>query len=161
MVFVGGGSRRMACLDQEVKGNLLFLREKNMVPALIAIDHIHVSVKDRKSAEQWYRDILGLERLVEFEQWVTDKGPLTIGKGNIHLALFESESVQNTVVAFSVTAENFFAWIDHLKDKDIPVNIFDHDLSWSIYFRDPDGNPFEITTYEYDAIMKNMDWAKK
>jgi len=133
-----------------------------MVPKLITIDHIHVSVKDRKLAEQWYQDILGLERLAAFEQWVSDKGPLTIGnaQGNIHLALFESDAVQNTVVAFSVTAENFFAWIEHLKDKEIAVNIFDHELSWSIYFRDPDGNPFEITTYEYDLVMKNMDWAK-
>jgi catechol-2,3-dioxygenase len=133
-----------------------------MVPTLIAVDHIHLSVRDRKLAEQWYRNTLGLERLAAFEQWVSDKGPLTIGnaQGNIHLALFESEKVQNTVVAFSVTAEDFFAWIEHLKDKEIVVNIVDHDLSWSIYFKDPDGNPFEITTYEYDAVMKSMDWAK-
>lgn len=133
-----------------------------MVPKLIAIDHIHVSVKNRKLAEQWYKNVLGFARVAKFDQWATDKGPLTIGnaQGNIHLALFESENVQNTVIAFSVTAENFFAWIEHLKDKEITVNIFDHDLSWSIYFRDPDSNPFEITTYEYDAVMKSMDWAK-
>jgi catechol-2,3-dioxygenase len=28
----------------------------------------------------------------------------------------------------------------------------DHDLSVSLYFHDPDGNPFEITTYEYQAV---------
>ena len=133
-----------------------------MVPKLNTVDHIHVSVKDRKLAEQWYQDVLGLVRVAEFEQWVSDKGPLTIGnaQGDIHLALFESEAVQNTVIAFSVTAENFFAWIEHLKDNEIAVNIFDHDLSWSIYFRDPDGNPFEITSYEHDLVVKSMDWAK-
>jgi len=131
-----------------------------MVPNLVAIDHIHVSVKNRKLAEQWYKDVLGLERLAEFEQWVSDKGPLTIGnaQGNIHLALFETETVQNTVVAFSVTAENFFAWIEHLKDNGITTNIIDHDLSWSIYFRDTDGNPFEITTYDYAEVHGYMDW---
>lgn len=133
-----------------------------MVPNLIAIDHIHVSVKNRKMAEQWYVDILGLGRVTELEDWASEKGPLTISnaQGNIHLALFESEAIQNTVVAFRVTAENFFAWIEHLKDKEIAINIVDHDLSWSIYFRDPDNNPFEITTYEHEAIMKSMDWAK-
>lgn len=133
-----------------------------MVPKITAIDHIHVYVKNRRLAEQWYRDILGLEPVAEFAQWVADKGPLTIGnaQGNIHLALFESARVQNTLIAFSVTAENFFAWIEHLKDSEIAINIFDHELSWSIYFKDPDDNPFEITTYEHDLVMKSMDWAK-
>ncbi|MEN0036570.1 MAG: VOC family protein [Cellvibrio sp.] len=131
-----------------------------MAPNLMLIDHVHVSVKDRKLAEQWYKDVLGFERVAEFDKWATDKGPLTIGnaQGNIHLALFESENIQNTVIAFSVTAENFFAWIEHLNDKGISVNPIDHDLSWSIYFRDPDGNPFEITTYEYAAIHGYMEW---
>ncbi len=132
-----------------------------MAPNLKAIDHIHVSVKDRKLAEQWYKDILGFERVAEFEVWITDRGPLTIAnaQGNIHLALFESEVVQNAVIAFSVNAENFFAWIEHLKDQGMAVNIIDHDLSWSIYFRDPDGNPFEITTYEYQSVHGYMEWG--
>jgi catechol-2,3-dioxygenase len=25
-------------------------------------------------------------------------------------------------------------------------------VSWSIYFEDPDGNPFEITTYDHAAL---------
>lgn len=132
-----------------------------MAPKLKAFDHIHVSVKDRKLAEQWYQDVLGFERVAEFEVWAADGGPLTIAnaQGNIHLALFESDTVQNTVIAFSVNAENFFAWIEHLKDKDMPVKIIDHDLSWSIYFKDPDGNPFEITTYEYDSVHSYMEWG--
>lgn len=131
-----------------------------MAPHLLVIDHVHVSVKNRKLAEQWYKDILGFEPVAEFASWATDKGPLTIGnaQGNIHLALFEAEVIQNTVIAFSVTAENFFAWIEHLNDKGMPTTIVDHDLSWSIYFKDPDGNPFEITTYEYAEVHGYMEW---
>lgn len=131
-----------------------------MVPALLMIDHVHISVKNRNQAELWYKDVLGFERVAEFDSWATDKGPLTLGnaQGNIHLALFESANIQNTVIAFSVTAENFFAWIEHLKDKGIATNIIDHDLSWSIYFRDPDGNPFEVTTYDYAEVHGYMEW---
>lgn len=31
-------------------------------------------------------------------------------------------------------------------------NVVDHDVAWSLYFADSDGNPFEITSYEYDAV---------
>jgi catechol 2,3-dioxygenase-like lactoylglutathione lyase family enzyme len=75
------------------------------------------------------------------------------------LALFASEEIQNTVIAFSAAAEIFFAWGEHLKDNGIPVKIIDHDLSWSVYFRDPDGNLFEITTYEYNAVHGYMEWG--
>ena len=33
----------------------------------------------------------------------------------------------------------------------IHVYAQDHELYMSLYFSDPDGNPYEITTYEYAA----------
>jgi catechol-2,3-dioxygenase len=32
------------------------------------------------------------------------------------------------------------------------VELEDHHVSFSIYFSDLDGNPYEITTYEYTAF---------
>ena len=28
----------------------------------------------------------------------------------------------------------------------------DHGLSWSLYFADPDGNPWEITSYQHAVV---------
>lgn len=130
-----------------------------MIPKLISIDHIHLSVGDRALAEKWYKDVLGFTRIVSLERWAVDGGPLTIASasGNIHLALFENAEVQSTIVAFNVGAAEFFEWMAHLDRKGIFVKEVDHDLSWSIYFKDLDGNPFEITTYEYDRVKKELE----
>jgi catechol-2,3-dioxygenase len=35
---------------------------------------------------------------------------------------------------------------------DRPPEVKDHQVSWSLYFSDPDGNPYEITSYTYDQL---------
>jgi catechol-2,3-dioxygenase len=35
-----------------------------------------------------------------------------------------------------------------------PVKPVDHGLAWSLYFADPDGNPYEITTYDHAAVAE-------
>ena len=129
-----------------------------MPPKLQSIDHIHINVSDRTASEVWYREYLGFVRDPVFEPWVTEKGPLTLAnsEGNIHLALFERTEIQNTVIAFKVSAQGLTEWILHLTVVGIDVEPIDHDLSWSIYFRDLDGNPFEITTYEYNEFKSNV-----
>ncbi len=130
-----------------------------MIPKLISIDHIHLSVRDRALAEKWYKDVLGFTRITSLERWAVDGGPLTIASssGNIHLALFENSEVQSTIVAFNVAANEFFEWMAHLDRKGIFVKAVDHDLSWSIYFKDLDGNPFEITTYEHEKVKAELE----
>lgn len=124
-----------------------------MAPELETIDHIHVYVTNRVAAENWYHEYLGFQRMRKFEQWI-EKGPLTIANGNVHLALFELPHSQKTTVAFGVGCNNFIKWMEHLKNKSIDFRLSDHKLSWSVYFCDPDGNPFEITSYAYDEIAQ-------
>jgi catechol 2,3-dioxygenase-like lactoylglutathione lyase family enzyme len=131
-----------------------------MSPSFQRIDHIHVYVSDRNAAEHWYQTVLGLTRIEEFAFWATDGGPLTLAdaSGAIHLALFE-RAAQNrhATIAFAVTAENFLAWRDHLRCfPELTVELEDHDVSWSLYFCDPDGNPYEITCYEYATLAPNL-----
>ncbi len=32
----------------------------------------------------------------------------------------------------------------------------DHDFAWSLYFSDPFGNPYEITSYDYGALSESL-----
>ena len=128
-----------------------------MAPELDRIDHIHVFVADRAAAEHWYERVLGLKRLESLAFWAPDGGPLTLGNasGSIHLALFERPAAakSRTTVALATSAEGLVAWQRHLAAElgKEPARV-DHQVSWSIYFEDPDGNPFEITTYEHEAL---------
>ena len=43
------------------------------------IDHVELTVPDRHAAAKWYRDVLGLVIVAEYEHWAMDpKGPLMI-----------------------------------------------------------------------------------
>ena len=129
-----------------------------MPPRIKSIDHVHVSVADRTAAEHWYEKALGLTRVKELEFWAPDGGPLTIQnrEGTVHLAFFEDAPEKHpSTVAFGVDAEEFVQWQAHLGAVlGTPPKIEDHAVSWSLYFSDPDGNPFEITSYGYESIAR-------
>ena len=128
-----------------------------MAPELERVDHLHVFVTDRPAAERWYERVLGLKRLASLERWATDGGPLTLGNPSdtIHIALFERPAAakSRSTIALGTSAEGLLAWQRQLAAElgKEPARV-DHEVSWSIYFEDPDGNPYEITTYEYDAL---------
>ena len=126
-----------------------------MAPALLGIDHVHVYVRDRAAAADWYRTVLGLAPQESLASWADEGGPLTLHDRDdtVHLALFERQPQANrAVVALRTSAEGFARWRRHLAAFAGPsVSVADHGLSMSLYFCDPDGNPYEITTYEYEA----------
>jgi catechol-2,3-dioxygenase len=131
-----------------------------VAPSLDGIDHIHVFVTDRAAAEVWYARVLGLARVPGLEGWAADGGPLTLAdaSGRIHLALFErgAQACRSTI-ALGVSAPGFMAWRKHLAAAlGKAARTEDHQLSWSMYFTDPDGNPYEITSYEYDMVGKML-----
>ena len=127
-----------------------------MAPTPERIDHIHVFVADRAAAQAWYARVLGLTRVAELAFWAADGGPLTIGTaaGTIHLALFERPAQPcRSTIALGTTAATFVAWRAHLTDVlGHAIEAVDHGVSWSLYFADPDANPFEITSYEYATL---------
>ena len=131
-----------------------------MAPVLDRIDHVHVYVADREASERWYESVLGFIRIPELAFWSPEGGPLTIGNpsGSVHIALFErpAEKCRSTV-AFGASATEFLTWITYLqKVLDRPMQAVDHEVSWSLYFSDPDANPFEITSYEYAALASQL-----
>lgn len=136
-----------------------------MPPPLQRIDHIHVYVSDRSAAEAWYQTVLGFTRIESLAFWAAEGGPLTLTEatGDIHLALFERPAQsRHATIAFGVTAENFLAWRDHLRGvPELAVELEDHDVAWSLYFCDPDGNPYEITCYNYNRLATHLRAANR
>jgi catechol-2,3-dioxygenase len=127
-----------------------------MIPALTGIDHVHVHVADRDAAEAWYASILGLVRVPDLVFWEADGGPLTIANasGTVHLALFARPAgTRHATIAFAANARELLAWQSHLTAAlGHAIELEDHQVSWSLYFADPDGNPCEITSYEYAEV---------
>ena len=125
-------------------------------PAIIAIDHFHLHCRKREAAEAWYARVLGLSAIPEFAHWAQGGGPLTLRDPAdvLHLALFEREpaSPNPATLALRVSAAAFPLWQAHLgTELGTAPHFADHGESRSLYFRDPDGNPWEITCYEAEA----------
>jgi catechol-2,3-dioxygenase len=127
------------------------------VPELQSIDHVHVFTADRGRAEAWYERVLGLTRVKEFEHWATKRGPLFLTNMDrtVSIALFERpwQPTQSTI-AFRASGPDFLAWQKRLAEAVGTIDKVDHDGSWSLYFSDLDGNPFEITSYDYEWLKE-------
>ena len=131
-----------------------------MLPELDGIDHIHVYVKDREKAAAWYEKVLGFKVSESLALWANDKqGPLTIEDptGKIHLALFATDNlIPSTAIAFKSGGREFLQWKSYLEKENMLIRCADHDIAWSAYFNDLDGNMHEITTYEYDYVSSRL-----
>lgn len=70
-------------------------------------------------------------------------------------------------MAFRATGEKFMNFLNRLdsmelfflKEKVTKEQVVDHDLSFSIYFDDPDGNKLELTCYDY--LKSKITFARK
>ena len=138
------------------------------------LDHVHVTVKDRAHAIGWYGDVFGLSKEHDYTEHGDARGPVALATadGETHLALFESKTATPNaqVVAFRTDAKGLKDFLARLGDLDLrdPKNqrvtagdVADHGNSWSIYFCDPDGNPYEITTYDYVEFARLRGGAFK
>lgn len=121
------------------------------------IDHIHVYVRSRAEAADWYRSVLGFDTVDTYSRWAEDpSGPLVIedpGK-RIHLALFARQESKPVSIAFGANAQEYLAWRDYLDARELATQERDHDLSWSLYFTDPFANQIEITTYDVQQVRQ-------
>ena len=115
------------------------------------LDHVSLNVSDRPRSIEWYREVLGLEPRSEAKQ---DDWPVFMGD---ELALFQaaspaperdSETAGLRHFAFRVGAQELQQMQAHLGAKGVRFNYEDHGNAHSLYFRDPDGNTIEFTTYE-------------
>jgi len=132
------------------------------------VDHIEIFVEDRIKAAKWYEKIFGLSIIKEYELW-SSIGPLVIGNKDksIKLAMFEGKKDNDGSInrmAFRTSGKNFVDFITRLDDMQVfflkhrvtKENLVDHEISYSIYFEDLDGNKLELTCYEYDFVKSKI-----
>jgi catechol 2,3-dioxygenase-like lactoylglutathione lyase family enzyme len=137
---------------------------------VLQLDHVELFVPERHEAARWYRRVLGLEVLQEYEPWAADpRGPLMISSdnGSTKLALFEGTVDSGPLgpgfrlVAFRVAASGFVEFLKRLSElqlrdhRDSAVtldSVVDHEKAYSLYFSDPYGHRLELTTYDYEPL---------
>jgi len=131
-----------------------------MLPTLEGIDHVHVFVKNRERAATWYERILGFKTNKDLAFWAENKyGPLNIEDptGKIQLALLgRDDFTPTTVIAFKTNGKEFLKWKLHLEKENILLRCEDYEISWSLYFKDLDGNTHEITTFQHDYVSSHL-----
>ena len=139
------------------------------------LDHVELFVPDRLEAASWYARVLGLEIVPEYRFWSEDPGgPLMVSSdgGRTKLALFEGPSEPGVGlgagfrrVAFTVDGAGFLTFVRTLESLELAndrgervtrAQVVDHELAFSIYFSDPWGHRFEVTTYDYDQVAAGL-----
>ena len=123
-----------------------------------ALDHVHLYVADPEAAADWYGRILGLKVLPSSKRLFGGKYMAT-ARGRYCATIFPGKppSDGDHTTAFRVSGSVFIAFGEALPDPDIAGrnglprqarDAADHELAFSFYFQDPDGNHLEITTYD-------------
>jgi catechol 2,3-dioxygenase-like lactoylglutathione lyase family enzyme len=122
------------------------------------VDHVGFTARDVDALADWYRRVLGMER-VHAEAWPDVDGghPLVLCAGPFSVALFKRrEGVEprpatpadvNEHVALALDRANFEQAQRDLDALGIPYELWDHGICDSLYFDDPEGHQIELTTY--------------
>lgn len=124
------------------------------MPEMEAVLESALYVEDLARAVAFYRDVLGLRLISEFE----NRRGVALRAGPSILLLFRAEETSRQAepaphgargpghVAFRVAPAEMDGWRRRLKERGVPI---EHEQRFgenppSIYFRDPDGNLLEL-----------------
>jgi catechol 2,3-dioxygenase-like lactoylglutathione lyase family enzyme len=136
------------------------------------IDHVEVFVRDQYQAAAWYERTFGMRVVEALEDWA-DGGPLMIEipGTDSKLALFRGEPpgfrqpLGFRRVAFGVDGTGFLAFLEHVGELGVHTDdgvlvhelpVVDHRHVYSVYFADPDGNRYEVTTFDRAVVADSL-----
>ena len=115
------------------------------------IGHAVLYVSDPVLSAQWYRDVLGMELVIESTQ--IPACFLSFGRRDHDLALFKKSSGRGfgereyNHLAFELDGdiEDFKKFHRRLTDKGVTITAtVDHGISYGVYFLDPDDHQLEV-----------------
>lgn len=132
-----------------------------------ALDHVHLYAVEPEAAAAWYGRVLGLQVLPSSERLRGGKYMAT-PRGQYCATIFPGKppSDGDRTTAFRVSGQVFTAFGEQLPHADVAgrsgasllaQEAADHDLAFSYYFQDPDGNHLELTTYDHEPVRH---WLK-
>ncbi|MEM9709797.1 MAG: VOC family protein [Pseudomonadota bacterium] len=127
-----------------------------------SLDHVHLYVADPEAAAKWYGKVLGLQVLPSSNRLRGGKYMAT-PRGQYCATIFPGRppSDGDHTTAFRVPGRIFIEFGEQLPHQDVsgrkgellrPDEAADHDLAFSYYFQDPDGNHLELTTYDHTPV---------
>lgn len=115
------------------------------------IGHAVLYVSDPKLSAQWYRDVLGMEIVIESTQ--IPAYFLSFGRRDHDLALFKQPNSgdvgerEYNHLAFELDGniEDLKHFRARLTNKGVTITgTVDHGISYGVYFLDPDGHQLEV-----------------
>lgn len=141
-----------------------------------AMDHVETLVPDLDAGVEWVKRCFGLTEVDAFRDGAGAGGPVVMTSDDSYtkVALFQGEPAGfgpvpgHRMVAFRTDGRAFLRFLDyahrvpvHGEDGEalhegVRPDVVDHQISVSVYFRDPWGNPYEVTTYEVDVVREGL-----
>jgi len=116
------------------------------------LDHVSINVTDRPRSIAWYRDVLDLPQLNEPTD---DDEPVFVGEPGLQFGLFQAqvaspprETESSGLRHVALVVDDLEAAKKRLDAHGVTYRAADHGNALSVYFRDPDGNTLELTTYK-------------
>ncbi|HEU4728193.1 MAG TPA: VOC family protein [Kofleriaceae bacterium] len=117
----------------------------------LRLDHFAITVRDIEKSASWYRTVLGFEIFHKWDNaWMLRRGDVGIG---LYTSAAQGpakpdEQIAIQHVAFRVTPEHYQTAQATLTALGVPFDPpHDTGVSWTLFFKDPDGHRIELTYY--------------